>query len=39
MTQKEIAWIVHDYILDRSFTIYKLGTSQTSQFYLSIGLR
>ena len=28
MTRKEIAWIVHDYILNRSFMIYKLNTSQ-----------
>ena len=25
MTRKEIAWIVHDYILDRSFMIYKIN--------------
>ena len=32
MTRKEIAWIVHDHILDRSFMIYKLNTSQKPNF-------
>ena len=28
MTRTEIVWIVHNYILDRPFMIYKLITSQ-----------
>ena len=28
VTRKEIAWIVHDYIPNRSFAIYKLNASQ-----------